>query len=214
MWSLWMLRNRRKHGEGGLSIKQAVLWVRDTSFDLWQILHPIKQPKPATDQPKWSKPCEGWIKCNLDAPFSTGNMQGVTGVVLRDDAGVFLAAQAKPYGQCMDALTVEAYACRDGMVLAEGFGVSRLCLETDCRELTGLWENRHECRSAIAPIVTELQECSRRFQGFSFSHVSRQCNKVADELAKQANGQIETVVWHEAPLRVHSLLEADCNHST
>jgi len=29
MWSLWMLRNKRRHGEVGMPIRQAVLWVCD-----------------------------------------------------------------------------------------------------------------------------------------------------------------------------------------
>jgi hypothetical protein len=45
MWSLWMNRNDRRHGKARLPVAQAVTWVRDTAFDLWQILHPPKQPK-------------------------------------------------------------------------------------------------------------------------------------------------------------------------
>lgn len=40
MWSLWTLRNNRKHGEPMMPIKQAVHWVRDTTFDLWELSHP------------------------------------------------------------------------------------------------------------------------------------------------------------------------------
>ena len=114
----------------------------------------------------------------------------------------------------MDALTTEAYACRDGMILAERHGVTQLCLETDCQEVVTLWENRGNSRSVIHPILMEIQERSLQFQAFSFIHASRLCNKVAHELAKQADGTVETVVWHESPSCIQSLLEADCNHVT
>ena len=34
-----------------IPIRQAVLWVRDTAFDLWQLLHPPKHSKPRPEQP-------------------------------------------------------------------------------------------------------------------------------------------------------------------
>ena len=139
---------------------------------------------------------------------------GATGAVLRDDEGRFLEAQAAAYNHCMDALTTEAYACRDGVVLAERHGVTRLCLETDCQEVVGLWENRGNNRSVIHPILMEIQERSLQFQDFTFIHASRLCNRVAHELAKQADGTVETVVWHEPPSCIQSLLEAVCNHVT
>ena len=37
-------------------------------------------------------------------------------------------------------------------------------------------------------------------------------DKVAYVLAKQACGGTNTVVWHETPSCIHSLLVADCNH--
>jgi len=53
-----------------------------------------------------------------------------------------------------------------------------------------------------------------QFQDFTFIHVSRLCNRVAHELAKQADGTVEMVVWHESPSCIRSLLEADSNHVT
>jgi hypothetical protein len=95
-----------------MPIRQAVIWVRDTAFDLWQLLHSPKQNKPRAEQPRWVKPELGWIKCNVDAAFQTENGQGATGGVLRDEEGRFLEAQAIAYNHCMDALMAEAYACR------------------------------------------------------------------------------------------------------
>ena len=31
MWALWMMRNKRHHGEQPMSVQQAVLWARDTA---------------------------------------------------------------------------------------------------------------------------------------------------------------------------------------
>lgn len=65
-WSFRMQRNKRRHGEASTPISQAVMWVRDTAFDLWQILHPPKQSKSRMEQLNWVRPERGWVKCNVD----------------------------------------------------------------------------------------------------------------------------------------------------
>jgi hypothetical protein len=97
-----------------MPIRQAVIWVRDVAFDLWQILHHPMQTKPRMEQPRWARPERGWIKCNVDAAFHAETGRGATGGVLRDDEGRFLEAQAIAYNHCMDALMAEAYICLQG----------------------------------------------------------------------------------------------------
>ncbi|KAF8653152.1 hypothetical protein HU200_062598 [Digitaria exilis] len=214
MWSLWTLRNKRRHGELGWSVREAVFWVRDTASDLWEILHPVRPEEVQRKERFWEKPNAGWIKCNVDATFSPESKRGATGMVLRSDTRVFLGVQGIPYIHCMDAMTVEACACRDGMKLADKISVAKLCIESDCLELMRLWEIRHACRSTIVPILGEMSELSLRFSDFKLVFASRDCNKVAHEIAKQASSMTETVEWHlEAPSSIRSLLEYDCNHT-
>jgi hypothetical protein len=47
MWSLWMARNKRRHGEKVWPVQAAVQWVKDTAFDLWQVAHPTKEQRTA-----------------------------------------------------------------------------------------------------------------------------------------------------------------------
>lgn len=66
MWSLWMSRNKKRHGERDVPVKVAVQWAIDTAFDLWQILHPAKPAAAmANTQRSWQKPPPGWFKCNV-----------------------------------------------------------------------------------------------------------------------------------------------------
>jgi hypothetical protein len=93
---------------------------------------------------QWTKPEHGWVKCNVDVVFQYDSGRGATGMVLRNDRGIFLGAQATAYPFCLDALTMEAYVCRDGLILAEKLGVNRLHLKIDCHELVSLWGARME----------------------------------------------------------------------
>jgi hypothetical protein len=42
MWSLWTSRNERRHGTTLIPVWKAVQWARDTAYDLWHLLHPVK----------------------------------------------------------------------------------------------------------------------------------------------------------------------------
>lgn len=85
MWALWSLRKKRRHGEADWPLRQAVFWVSDTVFDLWQILHPQKE-KPSKPLEVWRLPGERWMKCNSDGAFYFDG-SGAIGFVLRDDRG-------------------------------------------------------------------------------------------------------------------------------
>jgi len=212
MWSLWMARNKRRHGESPYPIRSAVQWVKDTAFDLWQLSHPPKCPRMAQpEQQHWHKPDPGWTKCNVDASFYEGDSTGTTGVVLRDHDGQPCGAMARWYEQTLNAMTAEALACRDGMQFAQDCGVSKLVLETDCQVLVKLWENRKTQRSEVAPVLFQMQDLSRNFEAFSFCFVSRTCNKLAHECARLVSRENPVEMWHIIPPGLQGTVDLDCN---
>ena len=136
-----------------MPVKVAVQWAIDTAFDLWQILHPAKPVAAMTNtQRSWQKPPPGWLKCNVDASFHAGNRNMASGVVLRDENGRMCGGKADWYDHCLNALMVEAMACRDGLTFAPTRGVWKLQLETDCQVLINLWTNRTSQNSEINPV--------------------------------------------------------------
>lgn len=93
MYSLWMQRNRRRHGEQSLPIRAAVQWVADMAFDLWQLTQPPKvvlAPMPAQT---WKRPPPGWTKCNSSGAFY--EHWKASGAVLRNANGDFVWGCAK-----------------------------------------------------------------------------------------------------------------------
>jgi hypothetical protein len=118
MWSLWMARNQRQHGDSGVPMRKAIEWARDTAYDLWQLLHPAKSEEVQRAWQHWQWPQPGWIKCNVDASFHAEDRRGATGVVLRNHDGRYIAGRAKWYDNCLNVLATEALACRDGVLLA------------------------------------------------------------------------------------------------
>ena len=75
MWSIWMLRNKRRLGKG-VPIRVAVWWAIDAALTY------------GTWKQSWQAPEPEWIKCKVDATFQAGNGSAASGVVLRDHGGM------------------------------------------------------------------------------------------------------------------------------
>jgi hypothetical protein len=69
--------------------------------------------------------------------------------------------------------------CRDSLKLAVQLGLWRVQLESDYLQAVQLWKRKNMQRSITDPIPKEMEEISLAFHEFSFSHNSRNCNKVA-----------------------------------
>jgi ribonuclease HI len=206
-----MQRNKTRHGDPQTPVNVSVRWSLDTAFDLWQLCMPPKERKQMGTKTVWRPPQEGWIKCNTDAAFYPHQGHGATGAVLRDGSGLFVGGRAQWYPHGLDALTLEALACRDGVALARSKGVSRLILETDSQEFVKLWKDSTTQRSRIVSIIRETREISLCFADFSIFYISRSCNRVAHTLAKQVSDDNRLGEWQLAPACVDHLLTHDCN---
>ena len=65
-----------------------------------------------------------------------------------------------------DACWMEALVCRDALRATKLQGLQWVHLETDCLELLQLWEKRDSQRSAICPVLEEIDDLRLAFQEF------------------------------------------------
>lgn len=144
----------------------------------------MKQPIYAM---KWIAPEPSWFKCNTDAAFNTELMNGASGAVVRDDQGRPLGGAAKWYSYCLDALSMEAFACKDGMELARTSGIQKLIVQTDCQELVKLCQADEAKRSINYPILQQMRVLSLSFSSFNLVFINRSCNRFAHESVNLVN---------------------------
>nr|BAD17444.1 hypothetical protein [Oryza sativa Japonica Group]BAD17496.1 hypothetical protein [Oryza sativa Japonica Group] len=64
------------------------------------------------------KPPEVILKVNIGASFDIVSSTEGTGAVIRDSQGTFLAGSCRYLSHIADAAMAEAYALRDGLILA------------------------------------------------------------------------------------------------
>jgi hypothetical protein len=86
-------------------------------------------------QQGWLKPPEGKVTVNVDAAFDEDEGCGSVGVVIRDSTGGVLAAAHSFVPHLIDAPMAEAYALKEGLMLAQHIGYNRLIIRSDCMEV-------------------------------------------------------------------------------
>lgn len=132
-----MARNRRRHGEKPIQVQHAVIWAKDTAFDLWQIMHKAKEGPLERITVRW-KPLENdWMKCNAVGAYYPTDGSGAIGLVLHDHQGGFAGARATWQKYSLNALSMEARAVREGTEFALDKGIRKLVGATDCQEVMG-----------------------------------------------------------------------------
>jgi hypothetical protein len=113
---------------------------------------------------------------------------------MRNSRGEVLAAAAQLYEHIPDALTSEALAARDGVVLAQMLSMEKVILEVDNSVLVALLRS-DEGRSAIAGLWQEIRERSVVFRSFDVSFVNKEGNEVAHLCASKAIELAPVLFW-------------------
>jgi hypothetical protein len=138
----------------------------------FSVIHLFNQSKLAkqgwrliTKQLKWVPPDGEVLKINRDAGFHAEELRGGTGVVVRNNSGLLIRAQALWYEHVANAMTMEAYAIRDAVILAMEQGYHKVAVESDAQSLA-LWEEDHGGRSEVAVIFQKIRELCGVFTCF------------------------------------------------
>jgi hypothetical protein len=86
----------------------------------------------------------------------------------------------------IDAATTEAYAPRDGLLLVQQIGCTRVEFQSDCMEVVNTMQDGGFSATAAAAIYDECAIYWKEFVAISITRCNRSCNSVAHELARQA----------------------------
>jgi len=71
----------------------------------------------------------------VDASYNSDRGTGSTGAIIRDSSGSFIAASLCFIEHVVDASMAEVIALREGLLLAQQIGCSRLMIQSDCLEV-------------------------------------------------------------------------------
>ncbi|XP_010276876.1 PREDICTED: pentatricopeptide repeat-containing protein At2g45350, chloroplastic-like [Nelumbo nucifera] len=125
----------------------------------------------------WRPPEHGWLKVNTDGGYTKEGLASF-GVIVRDWRGSFVAAK---YGSCHASsfIFAEAFAVKQGILLAQRLGAKKLVVESDCRALVrNLKDPSRQMMPDLGLLIKDILEVIKDCE-VKFCSVGRNLNQAA-----------------------------------
>jgi ribonuclease HI len=194
IWYIWWERRQAAHGEKIQSPTRSAHAITALALSYFR----AKKNRIGIVRHGWTKPREEHVKLNVDAGYDMDSGTGSSGAIIRDNRGVFVAASCRAIPFAADAAMAEAYALRDGLILAGQIGCYKVEVNSDCSEVIEVMQAGGNSFGSAAAIYEECNFLCRSFAFVSFTHCPREANMAADMLASRVEGEM-SIVWHEEP---------------
>jgi ribonuclease HI len=147
----------------------------------------------------WQKPAEEFVKVDIDASFDEGTGSGSTGVIIRDWMWGAIAASHTFLPYPVDAPMAEAFALKEGLLLAQHAGCNRLIVQSNCMEVVETMANGGFSANSAAAVYDECNIVWSGLQMISIEHCSGEANKTAHKLARRGMQTKLNCNWDDEP---------------
>ena len=206
---IWMKRNRVAFGDVGPSLEKIPDQARSLVHE-FNHLRPVHSKIPRIARSvRWKPPLPGMVKVNFDdAIFSTQSSAGL-GMVVRDQAGLVLAALSQKIPMPTLVETVEVIAARRALVFAKELGFERVMVEGDSEIIIKAIKEKTLLSSVLGHILEDIHVLSGSFSSISFHHIKRMGNCVAHRLAHISFCNLLLVWMEEVPLDIVDVYNHD-----
>ena len=137
------------------------------------------------------------MKVNFDgAIFGDSNKSGV-GVVIRDNTGAILVSCSEMIFQAYKVEEIEALAAWKALTFTHELGFQNVILEGDALGLIQPLKSQERNLCPLGLLMEDVKIYLNHFQRVLYSHVKRNGNSVAHNLAKHAISILGFQVWME-----------------
>jgi len=137
-------------------------------------------------------------KVNFDAVVFNEDRKAGVGVVIRNYLGQIMASMTEKCNLPTLVDEVEAMAVVRAVVFAQELRFSSNILEGDSKKIMNTFKNDEPAFASYGHLIEEAKFLAESFVVFSVSHVKRQSNSVAHNLARYARHISDLSVWIES----------------
>ena len=128
----------------------------------------------------WIPPPSDSLKINCDGAFFAESKSGGWGFVIRDNEGAVRGSGAGFISHAASAAQVEAQACAEALQAAACWGMGRLIVESDARNVINALSGTTLDLTPEGVIYRDIRVFSRlNFLSVDFGFCPRSCNKLA-----------------------------------
>ncbi|KAK8574158.1 hypothetical protein V6N13_097148 [Hibiscus sabdariffa] len=196
-WAAWGARNKNLHENSTQTIQGLINSVRVYLHEIDGLTSSISTPLAEVRNDRWSPPGHNVFKVNFDASFNSLQHSSVSGIIIRDENGMTMAASSYPHHFVADPESAEALSCLQALVFAEELGFRRIVVEGDSLLVVSKLSNSRMDFSSVSHILFSIKERARDFDLISFVHINRARNQVAPSLASLGRNFSSPQVWIE-----------------
>ena len=118
-------------------------------------------------------------------------------MAVQNEHGEVVAAMVEQIPIPDSVFTLETLAARRAVLFVQELGLRNVVFEDDSESSIQAISTRLLSHPSCGHIIHDSLLFARSFQSFSFSHVCRQGNALADALAKRARLSCPLLVWME-----------------
>jgi len=118
----------------------------------------------------WKKPPEGKVMVNVDEAFNENGGCRSVGPIIRDCSGGVLAAAHSFIPHLVDAPMAEAYALKEGLMLAQHIGCNRLIIQSNCMKVVQIMMEGGFSANLAAAVYDDCNTIWSGFQDISIKH--------------------------------------------
>ncbi|KAL4308866.1 hypothetical protein GQ457_01G015730 [Hibiscus cannabinus] len=209
LWAVWYARNKLVH-EGTTANVRVTLSFISAFIGVNAVVQTPPSARRIDDAIGWRAPEPNVIKFNFDATYDILSKKSVSGVIGRDHAGLIMASCIVPHLHVADTFVAEALACLQAVTFAKELGFRRVVVEGDSLTVIKKVRSLSADGSLISPIIFDIKDIVKGFDGIAFKFVHRSSNIVAHTLARVGRGHQVPSYWiEEAPPEVTSAAMVD-----
>ncbi|CAL1397064.1 unnamed protein product [Linum trigynum] len=130
----------------------------------------------------WKRPCQGSISVATEASVIASGGASL-GLVLRDDAGRFLAAAAKKFHEEWSVDQAEALAAEMGVQLARQLNYDSIILESNSQNIIRILQNPHTLQTELCVLCRNVRRMLDELMNNSWRFIFRETNNAAHIMA-------------------------------
>jgi hypothetical protein len=162
----------------------------------WKQTNEVESARPTLEK-KWFPPPSQCVKLNIAwKRFPTRKSVGV-GSVIRDSAGVLMAAHCEALQQNGDSLHMAASAVIKALTICKDAGFVDVLVEFSHPLLKALIMSKEECLTELHDSINCIRNFQTIFNSLEFFVIPCSCNKAAMRMAIFAKETTEPSVWME-----------------
>ena len=197
VWTIWNRQNAVKFGHPTFSMDHIVPRAGALLQEFLAAQDRLTEVPIVAISHQWHPPEFPYYKANFDAAIFRQSSSTRTGVIIRDNKGEAIGALSMPIPLSNSVAILEALACRRALLFAKEIGLRQVVFEGASAMVFQAITHGNSELAEYGHIIEDIRILAADFDFIQFSHVKRNCNVVADALAKKAKDSLSLAVWLE-----------------